>query len=122
MRDYTQARRAYVEENKSLQTIAEETGISIHTLRGKRRSEDWVGQRERFRSREGRDRVERLTGLLLDRIEQSLDGEETLPLKDLKAVTGALRELQELCTTDEKTGGSDTLTVRFVGESEEMSR
>lgn len=122
MRDYTQARRAYVEENKSLQTIAEETGISIHTLRGKRRSEDWAGQRERFQSREGRDRVERLTGLLLDRIEQSLDGEETLPLKDLKAVTGALREIQELCTADEKTGGSDTLTVRFVGESEEMSR
>ena len=122
MRDYTQARRAYVEENKSLQTIAEETGISIHTLRDKRRSEDWVGQRERFQSREGRDRVERLTGLLLDRIEQSLDGEETLPLKDLKAVTGALREIQELCTTDEKTGGSDTLTGRFVGESEEMSR
>ena len=121
MRDYTQARRAYVEENKSLREIAEETGISVHTLRDRMRAEDWSGRREQFRSREGRDRVERLTGLLLDRIEQSLDGEEALPLKDLKAVTGALRELQELCTPEEK-AGAGALTVRFVGESEEMSR
>ena len=65
--------------------------------------------------------MERLTGLVLDRIEQSLDGEEALPLKDLKAVTGALRELQELCTPEERAGG-EALTVRFVGEAEEMSR
>ena len=121
MRDYTQARRAYVEEGKSLHLIAEETGISIHTLRRRKSAEDWNAQRERFRSCEGRDRVERLTGLLLERIEQSLDGEEALPLKDLKAVTGALRELQELCTPEERAGG-EALTVRFVGEAEEMSR
>ncbi len=121
MRDYTQARRAYVEEGKSLRTIAAESGISFETLRYRRRVEDWKDQRERFRSREGRDRVERLTGLVLDRIEQSLDGEEALPLKDLKAVTGALKELQELCAPEEQQA-AEPLTVRFVGESEEMSR
>ena len=122
MRDYTQARRAYVEEGKSLREIAEEIGIPYSTVKEKARAGNWKEQRERFRSSEGRDRVERLTGMLLDRLEQSLDGEEALPLKDLKAVTGALRELQELCTPEEKTGGAEALTVRFVGEAEEMSR
>ena len=121
MRDCTQARRAYVEEGKSLRAIAAETGISCETLRSRKRAEDWDSQRERFRSREGKDRVERLTGLVLDRIERSLDGEETLPLKDLKAVTGALKELQELCVPEER-AGAGALTVRFVGETEEMSR
>ena len=121
MRDCTQARRAYVEEGKSLREIAAETGISDRTLRSRRRAEDWDAQRERFQSREGRDRVERLTGLVLDRIEQSLDGEEALPLKDLKAVSGALKELQELVAPEERQS-AEPLTVRFVGEAEEFSR
>ena len=113
MRDCTQARRAYVEEGKSLRAIAVETGISDRTLRSRRRAEDWDAQRERFQSREGRDRVERLTGLVLDRIEQSLDGEEALPLKDLKAVTGALKELQELVAPEERQS-AEPLTVRYA--------
>ena len=121
-RDWEAIASEFIKGDESLRELAKRREIPWSTVRDRAQREDWVGRRERFRSREGRDRVERLTGLLLDRIEQSLDGEEALPLKDLKAVTGALRELQELCTPEEKAGGSDTLTVRFVGESEEMSR
>ena len=121
MRDCTQARRAYVEEGKELRTIAAETGISYRTLYRRCCAEDWKGQREQRQNREGKERMGRLTALLLDRIERQLDEGETLPLKDLKAVTGALRELQELSAPEERAGG-EPLTVRFVGETEEMSR
>ena len=57
-----------------------------------------------------------------ERIEGKLR-EDALEAKDFKSVSGALKELSELQAGREKPNGeSTTLTVSFVGETEEMSR
>ena len=68
---------------------------------------------------EKQDRVGRK---LLARIETCLDEGKEIDLKEIKAVTGALKELQALDGEPGESGGERTLTVRFVGETEEMSR
>ena len=55
---------------------------------------------------------------LLARIERFID-EDALELKELKTVTGALKELQGLW--EEKGGADRVVTVLFEGETEEMS-
>ena len=70
--------------------------------------------------REDREELARVGRKLLRRIEEYLDGEETPELKDLKTVTGALKELQSLWEEREN-AHSGALTVRFQGEAEEMS-
>lgn len=63
--------------------------------------------------------VGRLGRKLLRRIEQTLDAEGEIDLRDLKTAAGALREI---CAMLEESGGAPPpLTVRFVGETEEMS-
>ncbi len=69
---------------------------------------------------EGREELARVGRKLLRRIEAYLDREEELELKDLKTVTGALKELQGLFEDGEDAQGG-ALTVRFEGEAEEMS-
>ena len=71
--------------------------------------------------REDREELARVGRKLLRRIEEYLDGEETPELKDLKTVTGALKELQSLWEERED-AHSGALTVRFQGEAEEMSK
>ena len=56
---------------------------------------------------------------LLRCFEEYLDRAEEPDLKDLKTITGALKELQSLWDDGQANGGA--LTVRFEGEAEEMS-
>ena len=64
--------------------------------------------------------LSRIVGKVLKRIEEYLDREEKPDVKDLKTVTGALKELQSMWEEkNEMRGGA--LTVRFEGETEEMS-
>ena len=64
--------------------------------------------------------LSRIVGKVLKRIEEYLDREEKSDVKDLKTVTGALKELQSMWEEkNEMRGGA--LTVRFEGETEEMS-
>ena len=70
--------------------------------------------------REDREELARVGRKLLRRIEEYLDSEEAPELKDLKTVTGALKELQSLWEERED-AHSGALTVRFQGEAEEMS-
>lgn len=75
--------------------------------------------------RENGELIETLAGKLLKRIEQRLDEEGGIELKDYKAVTGALKELKEMHKSDELKSletKSPGLTVRFMGEAEEMAR
>ena len=69
---------------------------------------------------EERAELSRIGRKLLQRIDSCLDREEELDLKDLKTITGALKELQSLWTEGEE-AHSGVLTVRFEGEAEEMS-
>lgn len=63
--------------------------------------------------------LERIAGKLLDNMEQRLDGGALLEPKDYKAVTGALKELRELCTAGSRK--EEGLVVRFEGEAGDYS-
>ncbi len=118
MRDWGECRQMFVREGKSLREIAQEAGVNYNTLRDRARRENWRVQRDGTDSAS----IDRVARRLLERIEGKLR-EDTLEPKDFKSVSGALKELNELCAGREKPGGdSGTLTVRFVGETEEMSR
>ena len=121
MSDWDEIRRAYVERGVSCKALAQDFGIPYGSLLKTAKSEDWRAQRRAFRA--GGARMERVTGMLLDRIEQTLNGDGALEPKELKAVTGALRELRALQTAAAEEPAADgPLTVRFVGEAGEMSR
>lgn len=121
MRDWDTPRRRFIEDGESLRRIAAETGIPYSTLANRAKSENWRGRRAQGLEDENSARLERLTKKLLDQIEAALSSEEGLDAKDFKAVTGALRELNDICgERAAKTPGE--LTVRFVGEAEEYSR
>ena len=67
-----------------------------------------------------REALRRVGRKLLRCFEDYLDRAEEPDLKDLKTVTGALKELQSMWEEkNEMRGGA--LTVRFEGETEEMS-
>jgi hypothetical protein len=122
MRDWTALRRAFIEEGKSLTQIAREASVPYSTLTERAKRENWRGQREAFLNEDNDRRLERLTRKLLDQIDAVLSAGDGMDAKDFKAVTGALRELKELRGEKETGAGGGELTVRFVGETEEMSR
>ena len=70
---------------------------------------------------EEREALRRVGRKLLQCFEDYLDRAEEPELKDLKTVTGALKELQSLWD-DGKEASGGALTVRFEGEAEEMSQ
>ena len=122
MTDWDEIRNACVENGESLKSLAERYGVSYGALRKRASREGWRKQKNRQeRETAKREEIERVGRKLLARIETCLDEGKEIDLKEIKAVTGALKELQAL---DGEPGesGERTLTVRFVGETEEMSR
>ena len=69
---------------------------------------------------EEREALRRVGRKLLCCFEDYLDRAKEPDLKDLKTVTGALKDLQSLWDDGEAAHGG-ALTVRFEGETEEMS-
>ena len=122
MRDWNSPRRGFIEEGKSLRQIAEETGIPYSTLANRAKSENWRAKREELLQEDNSLRLERLIKKLLDQIEAALSSGEGMEAKDFKAVTGALRELGEMHAERGTRTAAGELTVRFVGEAEELSR
>ncbi|MCR5577216.1 MAG: DUF1804 family protein [Oscillospiraceae bacterium] len=122
MRDWEAMRRRFVEEGKSLVEIAKEADVPYSTAANRAKAEDWRGQREACLAESNTMRLERLTRRLLDQIEAALCAGDGMEAKDFKAVTGALRELSELCGAKSERSGPGELTVRFVGEAEDYSK
>lgn len=121
MRDWDEIRRAYL-EGESQRCLSERFGIPLGTIRDRVRREGWKAQRGLEAGQTlGQTELVRVGRKLLNRIESCLDEGKEIDLKELKAVTGALKELQGLQEEkDAERGGA--LTVRFLGEAEEMSR
>lgn len=122
MRSWNAIRAQFVDEGKTLPEIARESGLSYGTLSKRAVRENWSEERSRRMAEETEARIARVCRELLERLEQSLRETEGLETKELKTVTGALRELSELCGGREKSAGAQSVTVRFVGEAEELSR
>ena len=74
--------------------------------------------------RDNSEMIEKLSKKLLQSIEQRLDQDSGIDIKDYKAVTGALKELKEMHRADEQKAErkDEMLTVRFLGEAEEMAK
>ena len=121
MRDWDEIRRAYL-EGESQRSLSERFGIPLGTIRNRASREGWKAQRGLEAGQTlGQTELVRVGRKLLNRIESCLDEGKEIDLKELKAVTGALKELQGLQEEkDAERGGA--LTVRFLGEAEEMSR
>lgn len=121
MRDWDEIRRAYL-EGENQKSLSERFGIPLGTIQGRARREGWKAQRGLEDGQTlGQTELVRVGRKLLNRIESCLDEGKEIDLKELKAVTGALKELQGLQEEkDAERGGA--LTVRFLGEAEEMSR
>ena len=121
MRDWDEIRRAYL-EGENQKSLSERFGIPLGTIQGRSRREGWKAQRGLEAGQTlGQMELVRVGRKLLNRIESCLDEGKEIDLKELKAVTGALKELQGLQEEkDAERGGA--LTVRFLGEAEEMSR
>ena len=121
MRDWDEIRRAYL-EGESQKSLSERFGIPLATIRGRAGREGWKAQRGLEAGQTlGQTELVRVGRKLLNRIESCLDEGKEIDLKELKAVTGALKELQGLQEEKDAERGA-ALTVRFLGEAEEMSR
>ena len=119
MRDWEEIRRAAV-HGESLESLARRYDIAYGTLKNRAVREGWSVPPEGPDGKTERDAFARIAGKLLRLIEEGLDGEKSFDLKEIKTLTGALKELQSL--GEEKDGAKGGgLTVRFVGEAEEMS-
>ena len=118
MRDWEELRRACVEGGESLESLSRRCGIPYTTLLNRAVKEDWAPKESA-----GPEQADfaRVAGKLLRLIEDGLDGDSGLALKEIKTLTGALKELQSLGESRETEGGGRGLTVRFLGETEEMS-
>ena len=123
MRDWDAIRLAF-QGGESLKSLSERFGIPAGTIRNRSSRERWREQRRSAESRKLRqEELVRVGRKLLNRIENCLDEGKEIDLKELKAVTGALKELQSLQEEKDAEGGESgkTLRVRFSGETEEMS-
>ena len=123
MRDWTEIRRACEERGESLESLSRRLDIPYSTLCNRAVKEKWnlEGGEALFQDTE-REVFGRVAGKLLSRIDACLDEGRDFDLKELKSITGALKELQSLGEgRDGESDGGRALTVRFLGEAEEMS-
>lgn len=123
MTDWEKAKEKYLSSGATLKEIAEEFGIKYETLLRKAKREKWREEREKENTGDRESRIERVTELLLCRLEKAIDRAEDMDSKEIKAMTGALKELRDMQReADGGQGGGKTVQVCFIGETEELSR
>lgn len=123
MTDWERIKNRYLSTDISCTRLAEETGISYQALCRRMRKEKWKELKEKAKSENEESRMDRVTAKLLEKMEMAIDRSEEMDSKEIKAMTGALKELRELQRdgTDAE-GGGRRLEVCFIGETEELSR
>lgn len=124
MVDWESARERYVSTGECMAEIARRYGISAYAVRYRAKKENWAELRRRAQSGDAASREERMTAKLLRRVEAAIDSAEELDSKEIKALTAALKELRELRKETEAASatGAERIEVRFIGETEELSR
>ena len=120
MTDWYALRRRFVEQGERLRDIAADSGVAYSTVAAHAKREDWRGQRSAWRDRTRDCEIVSIRDRLLGRIDRALE-EDGIEINDLKTVSGALRELSQIQEGGAEAGRGE-LTVRFLGEAEEMSR
>ena len=123
MTDWEGIKNRYLSTEISLTKLAEDTGVSYATLYRRAKKENWSELRKFREESDSAGRMERVTAKLLEKMERAIDRSTVMDSKEIKAMTGALKELREMRREgSEEYGPGRRLEVCFLGETEELSR
>ena len=123
MTDWEGIKNRYLSSDISLSKLAEDEGTNYATLCRRAKKENW-SELKKIRMESGSEgRMERVTAKLLEKMELAIDRSAEMDSKEIKAMTGALKELREMRREgSEDYGSGRRLEVCFLGETEELSR
>ena len=124
MTDWESIKEKYLSTDISCRELADECKINRGTLSARASREKWSELRRKRKEGNKDSRMERVTEKLLQKMEEVLDRSSDMDSKEIKTMTGALKELRDLQRQDdgEESGGGKKLEVCFLGDTEELSR
>ena len=123
MTDWEGIKNRYLCNEISLLKLSEDEDVNYRTLCRRAKKENW-SELKKIRMESGSEgRMERVTAKLLEKMELAIDRSTEMDSKEIKAMTGALKELREMRREgSEEYGSGRRLEVCFLGETEELSR
>ena len=123
MTDWEGIKNRYLSSEISLLKLSEDEGVNYRTLCRRAKKENWVELKKSREESGSEGRMERVTAKLLEKMELAIDRSTEMDSKEIKAMTGALKELREMRREgSEEYGSGRRLEVCFLGETEELSR
>ena len=123
MTDWEGLKNRYLCNEISLLKLSEDEGVNHRTLCRRAKKENWVELKKSREESGSEGRMERVTAKLLEKMELAIDRSTEMDSKEIKAMTGALKELREMRREgSEEYGSGRRLEVCFLGETEELSR
>ena len=123
MTDWEGIKNRYLCSEISLLKLSEDEGVNYRTLCRRAKKENWVELKKSREESGSEGRMERVTAKLLEKMELAIDRSTEMDSKEIKAMTGALKELREMRREgSEEYGSGRRLEVCFLGETEELSR
>lgn len=123
MTDWEGIKNRYLCNEISLLKLSEDEGVNYRTLCRRAKKENWVELKKSREESGSEGRMERVTAKLLEKMELAIDRSTEMDSKEIKAMTGALKELREMRREgSEEYGSGRRLEVCFLGETEELSR
>ena len=123
MTDWEGIKNRYLCNEISLLKLSEDEGVNYRTLCRRAKKENWVELKKSREESGSEGRMERVTAKLLEKMELAIDRSTEMDSKEIKAMTGALKELREMRREGgEEYGSGRRLEVCFLGETEELSR
>lgn len=123
MTDWEGIKNRYLCNEISLLKLSEDEGVNYRTLCRRAKKENWVELKKSREESGSEGRMERVTAKLLEKMELAIDRSTEMDSKEIKAMTGALKELREMRREgSEGYGSGRRLEVCFLGETEELSR
>lgn len=128
MADWTQIKTDYIQGGLSCRELGEKYGLKPATVSGKAVREQWGRLRREFREESpGQEPVSALQAVadkLLQKIEASVAEEDSLDVKDLRALVSALKDLisiRDSCMEPEAHPEAPGLRVIFEAGEEEWN-
>lgn len=93
--DWMQMKEEYITGDVSYRRLGEKYGVAASTVSDRASREGWARMRREYRDRGAQmtNTLQSVADKLLRRIESSVDAEETLDVKDLRALVSAVKDL-----------------------------
>lgn len=122
MKDWSQIKEEYIATDSSCRKLAAKYGLAHSTVSLRATKEGWPQLRKARRQEEQKltDALQTVADKLLHRIEASVDGDEKLDVKDLRALVSAVKDLiaiREACPELERLARVAELENALGGQS-----